>query len=92
MAVEDSGTFAPEEIPAYFPDNNDTWRIFSFSDYVTALQAKRQCMETDAFPGRSPAGAKRAFSITGIYGQGFSWYELYLKSLYTVSHFYLCLC
>jgi len=42
-AVEDSDAFAPEEVAAKFPSNNDALKLFSFTDYVTALQAKRVC-------------------------------------------------
>jgi len=42
-AVEDSDSFAPVEKPAIFPTNNDALKIFSFTDYVTALQAERKC-------------------------------------------------
>ena len=42
-AFEDSATFAPKEIPAMFPTNNEAMKIFSFTDYVTALQAERKC-------------------------------------------------
>ena len=49
-AVEDSDTFSPEEIPAIFPSNNEALKIFSFTDYVTALQAERKCTATTDFP------------------------------------------
>eukprot|EP00536_Pseudo-nitzschia_multiseries_P003231 jgi/Psemu1/284283/fgenesh1_pg.48_\ len=48
-AVENSDSFAPQEIPAMYPSNNDALRIFSFTDYVTTLQAERKCTESMSF-------------------------------------------
>mmetsp|Transcript_2635 Transcript_2635/g.7197 ORF Transcript_2635/g.7197 Transcript_2635/m.7197 type:complete len:156 (-) Transcript_2635:254-721(-) len=60
-AVEDLDGFSPEEVPANFPINNDALKIFSFTDYVTALQAKRTCTAGNAppmtFPGGSGSGS-----------------------------------
>ena len=42
-AVEGTSDFAPESIPAFIPDNNYAYTPFSFADYLTALQAQRQC-------------------------------------------------
>ena len=55
-AVEDTDGFAPEEVPAFFPSNNDALKIFSFTDYVTALQAKRTCTAGNAPPLSFPGG------------------------------------
>jgi hypothetical protein len=46
-AVENTANFSPEEIPANFPTNNDALKIFSFTDYVTTLQAERKCVMDD---------------------------------------------
>mmetsp|Transcript_43481 Transcript_43481/g.48976 ORF Transcript_43481/g.48976 Transcript_43481/m.48976 type:complete len:2055 (-) Transcript_43481:245-6409(-) len=44
-AVEDTASFSPEEIPANFPTNNEVLKLFSFTDYVTALQADHRCVD-----------------------------------------------
>ena len=46
-AVENTANFSPEEIPPNFPTNNDALKIFSFTDYVTTLQAERKCVMDD---------------------------------------------
>lgn len=55
-AVEGSSGFEPTLVPAYMPDEGDLFTPLSFTDYVTALQADRQCVE--AAPG--------FFLITGM--------------------------
>lgn len=44
ISFQDSASFAPVEVPENFPTDNDALRIFTFTDYVTALQADRQCV------------------------------------------------
>jgi len=80
IAVENTANFAPEEVDAIFPTNNDALKIFSFADYVTALQAKRTCTDNDSFAvpewagdfGRSlqeggpPSGASGGPSLGGM--------------------------
>lgn len=44
-AVEDNPNFEPKEVEAKFPSNNDALKLFTFKDYVTALQAKRVCVD-----------------------------------------------
>ena len=44
-AVEDNPSFEPKEVEAKFPSNNDALKLFTFKDYVTALQAKRVCTD-----------------------------------------------
>ena len=44
-AVEDNPNFEPKEVEAKFPSNNDALKLFTFKDYVTALQAKRECVD-----------------------------------------------
>lgn len=55
-AVEDSATFEPEEVPEFIPTNNDALKIFSFTDYVTALQAERKCTFDSDTPSSMLAG------------------------------------
>jgi len=58
-AVEDTDAFAPKEVEADFPSNNDALRLFSFSDYVKALQAKRICTENNDSPPAWAGGRGR---------------------------------
>lgn len=80
IAVDNTENFAPVEVDAIFPTNNDALKIFSFADYVTALQAKRTCTDNDSFAvpewagdfGRSlqeggpPSGASGGPSLGGM--------------------------
>jgi hypothetical protein len=50
-AVENTASFAPETIPANIPTNDDGMLPLSFTDYVTALRAKRVCVRSDIPPG-----------------------------------------
>jgi hypothetical protein len=72
-SVDDSDSFSPETFPAYFPGNEEAFQIFSFSDYVTTLQAERLCKTIDPVPFRSPSGATTDFGITGIAAKGYNW-------------------
>ena len=71
--MEDSDSFAPETVPANFPTNYDAVKIFSFSDYVTALQAERICQEVEPIPYVSRPGATTDFVISGIAFKGYNW-------------------
>jgi hypothetical protein len=73
FAVEDTEGFAQELVEADLPSNKDAWRFFSYSDYVTAMQAKRRCIEIDAIPFRSASGAVKDYSISGIHLKGWNW-------------------
>jgi ATP-binding cassette subfamily A (ABC1) protein 3 len=79
LSVENSSNFMQETIPAYFPNNSDAAIAFSFTDYVTALQAKRVCQTIPAVPGRSPDGEKTDFGITGIDSKGYNWQVPFVK-------------
>jgi hypothetical protein len=70
-SVEDSGSFAPEEIPAGFPNDINSLIPFSFSDYVTALQAPRFCEEI--------AGDPNDLGISGINDKGYNWQVPFVK-------------
>lgn len=63
-AAENSETFQPVTIDASFPDTGIT--PLTFTDYVTALRAKRMCIsgETSGVIG---------FEISGISRQGYNW-------------------
>ena len=75
-AVSDTDGFAPEIEPADFPDENDILQAFSFTDYVTAMQAKRVCQEIDPvelsrYRYEPVNGAY--YGISGIAEQGYNW-------------------
>lgn len=80
-AVEDSASFAPVTVPQVFPSNEDALIFFSFSDYVTSLQAGRKCMRTIDIPWRanSEDGSDSSLSITGIYNKGYNWQVPFVK-------------
>lgn len=59
-AVQNGGSFAPEVVDATFPDVAVI--PLSFTDYVTALRAKRVCIEQEG-----------GFEITGISNNGYNW-------------------
>ena len=79
-AFENGENFAPTEFPDYFPDNSDSLISFSFTDYVTALQADRQCVSSASIPWRSGEdGGDSGLSITGIYNKGYNWQVPFVK-------------
>ncbi|MGK3757334.1 MAG: hypothetical protein ACI8RD_009648 [Bacillariaceae sp.] len=72
-AVENTDSFSPEEIPANFPTNNDVLKIFSFTDYVTTLQADRKCINDDTgsdfpFPFRRRLQEEQAEALGVVMG------------------------
>jgi hypothetical protein len=70
-AVENTDSFSPEEIPANFPTNNDVLKIFSFTDYVTTLQADRKCINDDtgfSIPVPTKITRRTSRSIRCCYG------------------------
>ena len=64
-AFEDSDSFRAETIPAIIPGDDMTFTPLTFGDYVTALQAQRQCV--------ADPNSAQGFSITGIAADGFNW-------------------
>jgi hypothetical protein len=78
-AVEDSPNFVQETIPAYFPNNSDALLAFTFSDYVTALQADRFCEKIPPVPYYTPQGQKSDLGITGIVDKGYNWQVPFVK-------------
>jgi hypothetical protein len=86
-AVQNTDGFESELIPAYYPDNENTWIPFTFTDYVTAIQAKRFCTKFDLeaydlndieMARVNPTGGD-VFGITGIAEQGWSWPVPFVK-------------
>jgi hypothetical protein len=63
-SVDGRDNFAPEIAPAYFPGDEASFTIFSFTDYVKH---------------RSPSGATTDYEITGIPMKGFSWEAPFVK-------------
>ena len=78
-SVEDSESFEPEEIPASYPSDYEAYQAFSFTDYVTALQAKRECKTVDPVWGRTPRGETVDLGITGIADMGYNWQVPFVK-------------
>ncbi|KAG7367343.1 ABC-2 family transporter domain containing protein [Nitzschia inconspicua] len=79
-AVEDSESFAPVTVPDTFPDNSDSLILFSFTDYVTTLQAERKCVASPSIPWRSSSqGSDSSLSITGIFNKGYNWQVPFVK-------------
>lgn len=92
-AVENSEGFESEVVPAFYPGNKDTVIPFTFTDYVTAIQAQRFCTKFDlddldredleGFEGFTPTGAdagnEDAYGITGIADMGYNWPVPFVK-------------
>jgi len=55
LAVKNTDGFFPETVEPSFPPNKESAIPFSFTDYVTAIQAERKCKSNG-----------RGFSITGM--------------------------
>jgi hypothetical protein len=53
QSVENSDSFAPVTVEESYPGNSDSLKFFSFTDYVTSLQADRKCVEAASIPWRS---------------------------------------
>lgn len=64
-AFEGAESFAPEEVEANFPTNNDALKIFTFGDYVTALQAERTCTAPTTLPPAWTSGFLRKLDEEG---------------------------
>ena len=83
-SVENSESFAPEEKDAFFPTDADALIPFTFSDYVTAMQAPRVCQELPdvppdiGIPFESDSDGE-TFQISGIPGQGYNWQVPFVK-------------
>lgn len=73
-SVEDTEGFKPTLVEAKFPTTNDATIMFSYSDYVTALQAKRVCKLSPGVGGGF--GSRRSntdFEISGMPFAGYNW-------------------
>jgi hypothetical protein len=73
-AVKGTSSFTPQTVPADFPDNNNAFVTLSFTDYLTAMQAKRLCenLGTDGSGGN-------VFIISGIQHKSFDWQVPFVK-------------
>jgi hypothetical protein len=87
-AVDNSGSLEAEIVNATFPDYSLT--PFSFTDYLTAMQAKRICVNaTNASNGTTIPGysdyqdnsitTSNPYDISGIYDNGFNWQVPFVK-------------
>lgn len=72
-SADGTDNFAPEIGLAYFPGDEATSTILSFTDFVKTLQAERLCKEIDPIPYRSPSEATTDYEITGIPLKGYNW-------------------
>ena len=70
-AVENSGGLESKTVNATFPNISIT--PVSFNDYITAMEAKRQCIST----GNEDGDDK--YDITGIKNNGFDWPVPFVK-------------
>ena len=66
------GDVEGDVIPAIIPDDRATLRPITFSDYMTALQAERTCVDVSG-------GSNDDFWITGIPNQGRDWPVPFVK-------------
>jgi hypothetical protein len=85
-AVDSSGSLESEIVNATFPDYSLT--PFSFTDYITAMRAKRVCVNASnfslpAFPGNdgsySAQSSSNGLDISGIFDNGFNWQVPFVK-------------
>jgi hypothetical protein len=84
-AAENTDGFESEIIPAYYPGNEDTLIPFTFTDYVTAIQAKRFCTKFDLekydlgdLDDLNPSSGDD-YRITGIADEGWNWPVPFVK-------------
>jgi hypothetical protein len=84
-AVDNSGSLESEIVNATFPDFSFT--PFSFTDYITAMRAKRVCVKASNFslppiPGYSNGASdpsSNGLDISGIFDNGFNWQVPFVK-------------
>jgi len=73
-ALENSDSFDAETVNATIPSDDDAFKPLSFQDYVTAMQAERQCViERNSYTG------KGVFKISGIEDEGYNWQVPFVK-------------
>jgi hypothetical protein len=70
VSVDDNPSFSPKIVPPTYPTNSDAVIPFSFNDYVTAIQAKRVCINDGVFDD---------YAITGIGFLGYNWQVPFVK-------------
>jgi len=73
-SVQDTKDFAPQTVPANFPDNSDAFITLSFSDYLVAIQAPRTCYRNGTNGDGSPT-----FRISGIPKKNSNWQVPFVK-------------
>ena len=71
-----NGTMESIQVPEYIPDDYSALIPMSYHDYITALQAKRQCMK---HPSRNPITNQTRFEITGLHNFGKNWQVPFIK-------------
>jgi hypothetical protein len=71
--VKDNASFSAEVVEPTYPDNDQAVIPFSFNDYVTAIQAKRVCMQNPNIFDANP------WAVTGIASQGYNWQVPFVK-------------
>jgi hypothetical protein len=86
-AVDNSGSLEAEIVNATFPDYSLT--PFSFTDYITAMRAKRVCVKANqnssgmTVPGfdqyEYSYDSSNLFDISGIFDDGFNWQVPFVK-------------
>ena len=80
-AAQKNASFAPETIPAYFPQNADAKIPLSFGDFVTAIQAKHVCQAVQPkFTYRDgPVTQSTELEISGLADKGLNWQVPFIK-------------
>lgn len=71
VSLDDDENFSPQPVEAEIRDNEDAFIIFSFTDYVTAIQAKRLCVPSAIDPND--------LDITGMPIDGLNWQVPFVK-------------
>jgi hypothetical protein len=79
-AVENSDDFLADKVPAFLPTEFITYTPLSFTDYVTAMQAKRKCvLKKGTQINNGNHGSNIEFLITGIHRNGANWQVPFVK-------------
>ncbi len=73
-AVKGSKSFTPEIVPAKFPANKDAFVTLSFSDYITAMQVERICLDAGIH-----GNGQNLFIISGIPYNSYDWQVPFVK-------------
>lgn len=76
IASQDSPSFAATTVPPLLPPNSMAYSPLSFRDYVTALQAQRQCILVSE---PSSSSSSPSWQVTGMASDSYNWQVPFVK-------------